>query len=450
MNGLKAARTARGWSQARVIHEMQRHAAAAGVPIASPDSLKTQLSRWENGHRMPDAVHRQILRAVFGMTDDQLGFTSPAGNTTDHVVGLVFPDNWQAGITSAADLWQGDMDRRDFLRGSAFVSAAFSTPVLHFLVSGDDSSPASDVGNRLVGQPDVDSIREMTRAFRTLDNRHGGGCVRETVVRYLHAEVAPLLRDGRFTASVGAALFSATAELTQLAGWMAYDVGRNGLSQRYLVQALNLAKAGGDRSLGAEVLAAMSHQATYLGDGAEAVHLARAAGRTAEQVGVQALAAEAAVMEAHGHARRGDEASCAKALSRAEATLDRADRAGEPQWMTYFDEAYLAAKFGHCFRDLGQPAQAERFARRSLDMDNSYVRGRAFNLALLAHSHAQQGDVEQACAVGLEAVDVTAELNSARAVQYLADLRAQLKPYEGAPAITQLDERLQPLLGAAA
>jgi transcriptional regulator with XRE-family HTH domain len=191
VNGLKAARTARGWSQARVIHDMQRYAAAAGVPVASPDSLKTQLSRWENGHRMPDAVHRQILRAVFGMTDDQLGFTSPAGNTTDHVVGLVFPDNWQAGITSAADLWQGDMDRRGFLRGSAFVSAAFSTPVLHFLVSGDDSSPSSDVGNRLVGQPDVDSIREMTRAFRTLDNRHGGGCVRETVVRYLHAEVAP-------------------------------------------------------------------------------------------------------------------------------------------------------------------------------------------------------------------------------------------------------------------
>jgi tetratricopeptide (TPR) repeat protein len=231
---------------------------------------------------------------------------------------------------------------------------------------------------------------------------------------------------------------------------MSYDVGRHGLSQRYLIQALNLAKASGDRPLGAEILAAMSHQATYLGDGAEAVHLARAAGRTASQVGVQGLVAEAAVMEAHGHASRGDEAACATALSQAEAALDRADRAGEPQWMTYFDEAYLAAKFGHCFRELRQPAQAERFARRSLDMDNNYVRGRAFNLALLAHAYAQQGEVKQACAVGFKAIDLAAGLNSVRAVRYLSDLRRELAPYRTAPAVVRLDERLQPLLGAVA
>jgi len=65
------------------------------------------------------------------------------------------------------------------------------------------------------------------------------------------------------------------------------------LSQRYLVQALRLAKAAGDRSLGAEILAAMSHQAAYLGQASSAVDLARAAGRTAREARVPALVAEA-------------------------------------------------------------------------------------------------------------------------------------------------------------
>jgi hypothetical protein len=37
-----------------------------------------------------------------------------------------------------------------------------------------------------------------------------------------------------------------------------------------------------------------------------------------------------------------------------------------------------------CFRDLGEAGHAARYARRSLDMDRRYVRGRAFNLSLLA------------------------------------------------------------------
>jgi hypothetical protein len=41
-----------------------------------------------------------------------------------------------------------------------------------------------------------------------------------------------------------------------------------------------------------------------------------------------------------------------------------------------------------CFRDLGEAGHAARYARRSLDMDGRYVRGRAFNLSLLATAYA--------------------------------------------------------------
>jgi len=300
----------------------------------------------------------------------------------------------------------------------------------------------------LVGEPDVETVRRITGVYRSLDNRYGGGHVRESVVRFLDGEVSVLLR-GRYDTRTGMSLLSAAAEATQLAGWASYDVGMNGLAQRYMVQALRLAAAAGDRALGAEILAAMSHQAAYLRASAEAVDLARAAGRAAADAGIAAIQAKCAVLEAQGHAAGGDEAACAAALDRAERAFDRADRTSDPQWIGYFDETYLAAKFGHCFTALGRGDLAQRFAARSLDMDGEhYVRGRQFNLALLAVAHAQTGDPEQASVIGMRAADAAEGLQSARARDYLMDLATRLAKHVGLPSVRDFAEKVRPLVQA--
>jgi hypothetical protein len=79
-------------------------------------------------------------------------------------------------------------------------------------------------------------------------------------------------------------------------------------------------------------------------------------------------------------------------------------------------------------------------------MDGRYVRGRAFNLSLLASSLAQQGEIEQACAVGGEAVALTRSLSSARAVRYVSGLVDQLQPYAGRPDVRRLAVEAQPLI----
>jgi hypothetical protein len=133
-----------------------------------------------------------------------------------------------------------------------------------------------------VGQPDIEAIREVTQTFLRLDNLFGGGRARPTVVRYLHDEVTPLLRSGNYTEAVGQELFSAAAELTRLAGWMAYDLEQHGVAQRYLIQALRLAGEADDQALGGEILAGMSHQAVYIGQPDDALDLARAAQTSAQ------------------------------------------------------------------------------------------------------------------------------------------------------------------------
>jgi lipopolysaccharide biosynthesis regulator YciM len=154
-------------------------------------------------------------------------------------------------------------------------------------------------------------------------------------------------------------------------------------------------------------------------------------------------------MEAHGHAKAGESAACATALSTAETALDQADRTSDPHWIGYFDEAYLSAKFGHCFRELGDHGHAVKFAQRSLQMNEGYDRGRVFNLALLAHSHAQAGNLDQACEVGQQAAAAATEMRSDRVLRHLRDFRQALAPAEGSVDVAALDAALDPVLSAA-
>lgn len=230
------------------------------------------------------------------------------------------------------------------------------------------------------------------------------------------------MREGRYRSDVRHELSTAVAELNQLAGWIAYDVGDTGSGRRHLRQAMHLSQDVGDDALAGEMLAGMSHQAAFARAAALATDLARAAKDNGKRSGVPALVSEASVMEAHGLALAKDTRGCLTALRESEQAFAAAQQRDRPAWLGYFDGAYLAAKFGHCFRDLGRPTDAERFARRSLDMLDGYDRGRLFNLALLASALADQGKVEEACETGSAALRIAGDVRSVRTVAYLADL----------------------------
>jgi hypothetical protein len=301
---------------------------------------------------------------------------------------------------------------------------------------------------RHVGRADVDAIREVTQTFHRLDNLFGGGRARSTVVRYLHDEVGPLLHDGRYSEAVGRELFTAAAEMTRLAGWMAYDLEQHGLAQRYLIQALRLAREASNYALGSEILAGMSHQAVYLHRADDALDLSRAAYESATKAGLPALASESLIMQAHALAVGNEPSACGTALNAAEQAFERSGTADTPLWLSYFDEAYMAAKFGHCFRELGQGDKAEHFARRSLNMVDGYVRGRTFNVVLLANAQLQQQNLDAACATGNQAIDLGSGLQSARTVKYIRDLRRRMSKFNTEPVVSDFHARAHELLPA--
>ena len=391
--------------------------------------------RWLEGERPQQPVPALIsgvLSETLGRPVSPQDCGLPSGD--EHT--LEFPLSWTTGISTAGQLYRADLERRRVLFGG-YSPAAYPSATTRWLTHPPSPGPAHRGRNR-VGRPEIAAIRQMTRAFRDLDNRVGGGRIRSTVVQYLDANVTPLLH-GTYTEEIGRELFSAAAELTKAVGWMAYDCEQHGLAQRYLVQALRMAKTAQDDSLCAEILAAMGHQATYIGRSAEAVDLARAAQSAATRTGHTALMAECHLIEAHGHAGLSDHRATSASLRAGVKAFEAKDRE-PPEWLAYFDEAYLAAKVAHCFLALNDDTQTAAYAERSLEMNTDYVRGRTFNLLMLATAHAPN-EPEEAVRVGGQALDLVEGLQSRRALSYLRRLGHRLRAHESSPAVEEFTVR---------
>ncbi|MFB4286700.1 hypothetical protein ACBI99_03620 [Nonomuraea sp. ATR24] len=433
-----------GFSHKGLARRLNDLGAARGTPGLKYDH--SSVLRWIGGQRPRDPVPC-LLTEIFALrlgrpiSSEDLGMPVI---TTPLDLGQEFTHTWQEGVATVTALWRADVERRRFLIDSTFAIGAGSVGAVRWLTSPQEGRPSSS-GPRRVGRADIAAIHEVTRSFGELDNRFGSGRVRSSVVKYLDTAVTPLLKDGSYGDATGRQLAAAAAELTRLAGWMAYDMEQHGLAQRYLIQALRLARGADDHALGGEILAGMAHQAIYMGQPAHALDLARAAQLSARRAGVSTLASSGHVLEAHAHAGLGDARACAASLHEAERAFDTRNPGDEPRWLGYFDEAYLSAKFAHCFRDLGEGERTVRQARRSLDMDGRFVRGRMFNLSLLAAGLLQCGELEEACTAASGAMTLAGELQSVRSRSYVADLRRRLEPYKNEPAVRALNERTREL-----
>jgi tetratricopeptide (TPR) repeat protein len=343
------------------------------------------------------------------------------------------------------ELWTCRLDRRGFLVAIA-ATGVVSEVVLRWLVSSPDGRVERERGSRWVGDSDVAAVRAMQASLKAIDDEHGGGVALPMAVEYLRGEVAPLLQ-GRYRDTVARALFSASAELTLGVGWMAYDAGKHGLAQRYMAQALRLSHAAGDRAFGGRILAAMSHQALHLGDVRLGLDFACAARAGTRGVLTPTTVAMLAAMEACAYAARGDAAPCLRALSDAEHAFERSRPTEDPAWVD-FDEGGLAGHLARSFLDLNRPLQAEQFAIQSIQLCRpTHLRTRVQRYAILASAHAQQGDLEKACAIGRRALAEVPRLRSRRTLDDVARL-VQLVGADNSPATHDFSEQARQVLSS--
>ncbi len=420
---LRAARLTRDWSEDDLADQIQnweyRHGAGRALGVT-----RSYVSEWETGKRGVSRDYAIRIEGVTGIPRDHfIDHRSSRGRVVrlqEAEVGLQWADDLDGAVEVLVELWRCRLDRREFLIAIG-ATAVISDVTLRWLVSPLDSRVERDAGSQRVGDSEVEAVRAMQRSLKAIDDGHGGGVALPMAVEYLRGEVAPLLR-GRYTDTVGRALFSATAELTLGVGWMAYDAGKHGLAQRYMAQALRMSHAANDRAFGGRILTALSHQALHLGDVRHGLDFACAARAGTQGAGTPTTVAMVAAMEACAYAARGDASPCLRALSDAERAFDRSNPAEDPPWVD-FDEGGLAGHLARSFRDLNRPGEAERFAVRSIQLcQPTHLRTRVQRYAILASAHAQQGDLEGACAVGRRALEAVPKLRSTRTLDDVARL----------------------------
>ncbi|MEU0787379.1 hypothetical protein ABZ341_38290 [Streptomyces sp. NPDC006173] len=419
---LRQARTDRGWSQPRLVRELRHAAARRGHQLSADASVKRRIASWENGHSVPDDFYGPLLCEAYELSAAELALTHDSGRDAS-LLDVSYPASPDDAIEAVSQLWRADLNRYEPLLQAEPSEPAWNEASLRWLVAPEPAIPRQRRDGIRVGLGDVAAIKTTADMFAELDDRFGGDHARHAAIQYLSTEVTPLLR-GQYTEQVGRALLSTTAEATLLAGWMSYDACRHGLAQRYFLQALRLAQDANDRRLAGSILSAMSHQATFLGRYTQAATLARAALMGISPVATPTLRAQFHAMEARALARTGDIRACEAALSAATKALESRNSDDEPEWISYFDEAELAAEAAHCFRDVNSARQAVAHAENA--MSGSHVRSDFFATMVLADAHLRAGDVEEACRVAVDALDLGEQLKSARCVSYLAEFRQNL------------------------
>lgn len=297
-----------------------------------------------------------------------------------------------------------------------------------------DPLPLSPLSNGAPSNATVDA--SAMQAFRAADRQVGGGHLYATVINYLNTKVAPRL-FGNDHSSEGPHVFTAGAALTEMAGWMAHDAGRDGRAQLHFGRAFDLVQIGGDHQLGAHILASMSHLAHHLGQPDKAVRLARR-GRTLLRDGPQQpeLEARLLAMQARGCAALREPASCTQLLAQAETVLC-GDYAEPPSsWISHFDEGSLASETARCMRQLGDLTEARRQAERIITLRPvERARSRAFGQLILVSVLIAQGQPDEAGAVAHDVLDATASLGSLLVIYQLANLKQLLEPYRASKVV---------------
>ena len=77
---LQAVRRQLDYKADDVIKMLLRRADTLAVPVMSAASLKTKLSRWENGKEAVSQPYRRLFRDVYGRTNEELGFPEEEAN----------------------------------------------------------------------------------------------------------------------------------------------------------------------------------------------------------------------------------------------------------------------------------------------------------------------------------------------------------------------------------
>ncbi|MGV9924502.1 hypothetical protein [Nocardia rhamnosiphila] len=360
-------------------------------------------------------------------------------------------------VTATAELTRKDltMDRRhatQALLGVA-IGAGLLETVERWLFF--DDAPRLVEKPMGLGMQEVEQLEHVARSFREWDDQFGGGLRRKAVVGQL-ADVNEMLRQ-RQPVRVEKRLWGVLAQLAETAATMSWDSGQQATAQQYYALAARAASRADDPAFCAFTLAGMARQLLGLdgdagaADALELVRIARDRGAGALTPTVEAMLY---TREAWALSKLERPSGFRRACEKAKEKYAAPQPATDPFWVHYFDAAELAGTIGGRLLDMSRRKPV--FAVEAIDHIELAVQSRradrirstALDQLGLAEARMIQGEVEEACRVGHDALTTVERTRSDRVRVKVGKLYKRTERVKGNVAVTELRDRMRPLLNA--
>ncbi|MGI9001069.1 MAG: hypothetical protein ACR2GH_05325 [Pseudonocardia sp.] len=237
---------------------------------------------------------------------------------------------------------------------------------------------------------------------------------------------------------------SAYAELTQLLGWLCFNMGDYRSAAHYYDDARTAAHEAQNVELVAYILCTMSQLATWQGKPRVGIDHAVAAAVWAEQAHSPLARAYAADVAVRAYVADNQPDKYRETLDREYAAL-HATRADEPTaaWWYFYNESFYWSTESKCALKLGRPDSAIDALDKSLPLtDPTNVHDYTFRLLFRAEARIQQAEITEASRLVADVTRLTAGSSSQLIVQRITGIRGLLAPWERAQPVRELDEQL--------
>jgi hypothetical protein len=334
------------------------------------------------------------------------------------------------------------LSRRELLAklSSAFTIAA-AAPLFDGLTPDEQAHVAQvmqDPGG--FDEPTLRYCEEIVTNLRRQGDVLGPQLTLQTVVGLRHiaqrlAEVSPPGFKQRAVSSY--------AELTQLTGWLCFNMGDYRSAEKYYDEARSAAHDAENVELATYILCTMSHLATWRGKPRvgldHAVAAAALAQRTSPLAG--AYAADVAV---RAYVADNQPAKCRETLDREYSLLTAVSPdATVSSWWYFYGKSFYWSTHGQCSLKLHEPEDALRALDESLTLiDQANLHEYTFRQLFRAEARIQQGEIDQAVGMIADAAHRSTVNSSERITQSVGRLRSLLTPWEKTPAVRDLDAQL--------
>ncbi len=430
---LRHNRLARGWSLRRVADEIR----IIGVKEngKEPGVNADMVGEWERGIKIPSPYYREKLCQIYNATANQLGFLA---DTTASSIRESQPS--MSGVLTG----NNDMNkkRRELLN---LLSLASATLVLPF--PDLDWERIEDVLIRQ-SQVDEDTLRDLETMnvhywsiYRMSSSK---GLVLDGVLKQLKMLVDMLKVS--HPSSQHDWLCRVTSDLSQLAGEIFFDVNDYDAAQSCYVFSATAAKEAAGYDLWACALIRHSFLPIFDEQYTEALPLLHQAKRLAQR-GDQSLSTRFWVeaVSADAQSGIGNLTSCQRALDIAQGVLTMQGKSSNGGWLR-FDDTRLLEQRGACYVNLGQPYLAIPALQEALTQQGVVSRRRAIILTNLAKVALQQNEIEHACDIVGDVIDIAIKKPSGVISKGIYSLSTQLTPHKSLQVVKNLNQRMKLLV----